>query len=400
MTYYYVTETDDAIVLNSTDDVLAIPDNVEILAEHEIPDLFPMFGTTVPKLEKHVSLHPKYAGEYYPVIQGAGHSVDSICATKMRSRDCVIRKMKEYMKEKYSNLGTFVHQEHNVLYFTIDDDPAEGIVIPSLVEVEAVTNRHYVNKYLNPNIKLIDNIYTSELGDFIHAQLESITHSLVKSYSTANAEIIKRVLTECWLGPSSEQRTLLVDNNVLAINKYYSQIAVSTVNIAIAIKAQTQKLKKEIESYTLASIGLEKSVNRTICPTFKHDAEYVNFRPRKHTKKCYLEFLRFLTSNKFYNLKSAITSELNNASEVHGKLTVDSYIEYALSKMDRHKSEVYAHVFADPKLRKKIEVAIAKHSASFNKTEIRKLLFKQIRLALGLVKPVTKRAKVKTCNSQ
>lgn len=120
--YHYIVDKGDSIVLESTKDILAIPDGCEIIEESDIEEYFPFFrGRNDATKVTHEIVFGQYAGKY--IVAGADAHIGA--RTKLFKYDQFVShfatKFNEQLERIISNRNTYSSRNTNIQQIDFDD---------------------------------------------------------------------------------------------------------------------------------------------------------------------------------------------------------------------------------------------------------------------------------------
>lgn len=414
--YYYIKETDTEISLVKTTDVLAIPDNVEIISEVEIPTYFPDYTATPHKTTKRRIIDLEYsnlAGKYITT------SNTSRLTKYEPFKDSIISEFSDWNQSRIRSELCYFNNHNQIVQLNLKLQSSEVQYrlrdrVRSKLNIDRYesTDDEVVNHF-QQNLNVCD-------ADFV---IESICNALTSyqnkqpNFFTSSAVAVKESIEAALSREHNDNNTgwIKVDIPTTSPNSRFSvflnfdraignfdQIKDMTINYINDVRKMSDHYRQDLPLSALKSIFHRFNVTTEELAK-KITAPGTNFvfqqcaviKPVDKTKKNRLEFLKLINQMKLYNTKAAIKSALSRLYS--GYTEYNSNFSRYVEESSRYSSNIYflnkfkksieSELNTDALFEEKMKELIAEH---FNKRQIRKRLFAAIRKELYVVKKTKK----------
>lgn len=419
--YHYIIDSGDSIKLQSTTDILAVPDSAEIIDENEVADYFPLThsNTNHDTLITHVIALGKFTGKYLVPAskfsnellkyeQAKDRLVSELDYKIQTSIDNTLCYTTSQLDSIFSISAALVELRRKYNYVAADkitgdryNQRRNELVIDELLgrpknHIYDVIKSALQNIRLNTTIKIkktaeeimqdIERKYQSVISSphdeqFINIDLDVGEMSMVRCAITFNRPT--KGYTDIEFDPAVESITVVFVEDVNRTVEYYKTNLVS--------KIAKQKISLIQETVNEMAKGI-------VCPNtdFKF-GEFAIVRPKDKTKSTRAGFLKAINQLKLYSTLKAtrqalvnITKEYNNCESLASLV----YRQSGAYRISYHANQIRNVIDEKYQITEQINTQLKEMlSTNYSKSAIRKSLFAAIRKELYYVKPTTKKKK-------
>lgn len=382
--YFYIEETDSAIRLQQTQDILEVPADCEIIAESEIATYFPLYNKDPDEAAdkyQHEIQFGKFQGCYY----GSYEISANVLVKKDQLHTSLVDAATSRNLHGLSNIATYPSIMTSAfvsvpIYFT-DDWKLFDDCLYNITQSNRGSRHYETRRHICGNEKLMQKLNEQTLRQLY----SDITNKFGKVDITVDQFVEQCRLNETRHSANHTYATLKTSNYLLSLGSTgWLGISLSIVRTTDAdIKATHDRLTRRWKSQIKSGLSnpMSEIVDQLLHPKLGI-SNYTLFRPMYETREYRREFLKDLHKLGIYNLYSEIRKAVR-------KINLDAVALPELNT-DNVNTDYEAEdqmVLGNPVEFEKLRARVQKSFKPVTKSQLRKEFFKQLRTKLSLNKP-------------